>query len=220
MHNGESRRENTGHERERIGRTGAGVAGQSSARELAHRSSAIYASGWKIYRQLVRCDAVQRKRLHSLTGCALGAISTVLSRPIFRAPSLSSPSHLLASPWVLICSRSRLIHIYCSHAYVPSSARLLHGFGARFLKCAINNGMERGSFMFHVWKKMLRLHRSICEFDLEDNLIICCHAVRSILHSISFSYSVQRDRSERLDSRDIQRVCAYGNSRRWNTISI
>lgn len=65
-----------GQAKERIGRIGAGGAGQSSAGELAHRSSAIYATGRRLKNipaaRAARCSAAEAFAF-SPDACARGS---------------------------------------------------------------------------------------------------------------------------------------------------
>lgn len=131
-------------------RIGAGEASQSSGGELAHRSSAIYASGQLkntgSSHDAVRCSTMQRKRLYS-DRMRTRVSTTALFRPdqYSASPPLIQlfASPRLALPRVLIYSCSRLIHIYCIRAYPPLT-RIRSN--ARFREFVTDNG-KRKSFL-------------------------------------------------------------------------
>lgn len=132
MHNG-GERESRGYavshaDGRESGRIGAGEASQSSVGELAHRSSAIYASDrLKNTGSLARCGTMRcNGSVCILTGCIRGSVATF--RPIFRAASScvalrpSTRPHLLVLP-----SHSYLLHPRLSPSVpltrIPSIAR-------------------------------------------------------------------------------------------------
>lgn len=226
MHNGApGRKRGTGHAKGRTGRIGAGGAGQSSAGELAHRSSAIYASGRRLKnipaaraarRDAMRCDAVRCSgSVCILTGCMrtrLGAIPTgFVPTNIPRAFSSLfsfSPSLLPMRPHLL----AFLSHSYLSRLF-PVPITLIRR-GARFRGCAMGGIEEARSLPVSIILIEKRLYLfnaiSICWSYREDNLII---SVRSdLLRSFGLLYLVvkYKKRVEKLvDNLKTFCVCAW-----------